>query len=207
MEYNTTRNKLSIPEYGRNVQKMIENLITIEDRKKRTETANFIIETMSRINPGLKEYSDFRHKLWDHLYIIADFKLDVDGEFLPPEENVLEEKPEKVSYPIKKIKFRHYGINMERIVRKAADYKEGEEKDTLVKSVTNHMKKLYLMWNRNTVKDELIFEQITDLSDNKIIPDDSFQLTPTSEILAKIKKKKENNSKTNSNRKGRKRRK
>ena len=208
MEYNTTRTKLSIPEYGRNVQKMIENVITIEDRKKRTETAYFIIETMSRINPGLKEYSDYRHKLWDHLYMIADFKLDVDGEFPPPEEEILEEKPKKVSYPIKKIKFRHYGINLERIIRKAADYEEGPEKETLVKSVSNHMKKLYLMWNRNTVKDELIFEQITSLSDNKIILDESFQLTPTSEILAKIKKKKENNSKTNSNnRKGRKRRK
>ena len=191
MEYNTTRNKLSIPEYGRNVQKMIENAITIEDREKRTKTAFLIIEIMSRINPGLKEYSDFRHKLWDHLYIISDFKLDVDGEFPPPEEEILEEKPKKVSYPIKKIKFRHYGINMERIVKKAADYEEGDEKDALVKSVTNHMKKLYLMWNRDTVKDELIFAQVSSLSDDKIAPEANFQLIPTSDILARIKKKKE----------------
>jgi len=204
MEYNTKRIKLHIPEYGRNVQKMIENAITIEDRAKRTETAFFIIEIMSRINPGLKEYSDFRHKLWDHLYIISDFKLDVDGEYPPPEETILEAVPEKVSYPIKKIKFRHYGINIERIVKKAAAYVDGVEKDALVKSVTNHMKKLYLMWNRDTVKDQLIFEQMADLSDNKIIPDESFQLTPTSDILARIKKKKE--AKPKSNRKGRKRR-
>ncbi len=205
MEYNTTRTKLYIPEYGRNVQKMIENAITIEDREKRTKTAYLIIEIMSRINPGLKEYSDYRHKLWDHLFIISDFKLDVDGEYPPPAEEVLEAKPENVSYPIKKIQFRHYGINMERIVKKAADYEEGEEKEALVKSVTNHMKKLYLMWNRDTVKDELIFEQVSSLSENKISSEASFQLIPTSDILARIKKKKENNTKTN-NRKGKKRR-
>jgi len=206
MEYNTTRLKLHIPEYGRNVQKMIEKAIDIEDREKRTETAYYIIEIMSRINPGLKEYSDFRHKLWDHLYIISDFKLDVNGEYPPPEETILEAKPKRVSYPIKKIKYKHYGINLERIVKKAADYDEGPEKDALVKAVTNHMKKLYLMWNRDTVKDELIFEQVMDLSDKKIIPDESFQLTPTSDILARIKKKKENNPKSRSYKKGKKRR-
>jgi hypothetical protein len=190
MEYNTQRNQLVIAEYGRNIQKMIEQCIEIEDRKKRTKTAELIVEVMAQMTPKVKESGDFKQKLWDHLHIIADFKLDVDSPYPKPEPNVLNKKPEPLSYSENNIQFRHYGRVIEGIIEKAATYEDGPEKDQLVHNIANHLKKSYLNWNRNSVDDDLILKHLELLSGGKLELQDDQKLSHTSEILARNKKKK-----------------
>ena len=158
MEYNTQRNKMVIPEYGRNLQKMIEQCLQIKDRDKRTRTAEFIVSVMAQMLPKAKDNGEFRQKLWDHLYIISEFKLDVDSPYPPPPKDILATKPKKLSYPTLDIRFAHYGKNIERIIEKAVEFPEGEEKEALVKTIANHLKKSYLTWNRNSVDDDVILK-------------------------------------------------
>ena len=132
MEYNTTRGPLTISEYGRNLQEMIRYTCTIEDREKRTKAAKFIVNVMAQMTPLAKEHADYKHKLWDHLFIISEFKLDVDAPFDPPPPLTLSTKPEHISYHDKEIEFRHYGKNIALIIEKATEYEEGPEKDALV---------------------------------------------------------------------------
>ena len=190
MEYNTTRDKLIISQYGRNVQKLIKHAITIEDREKRTNFAKMIIQIMGQMNPHARDSGDFRHKLWDHLHIISDFKIDVDSSYDAPSKEQLAKKPEKLKYKEDKIKYKVYGSNLEKIIEIAKDYEEGAEKDALVHAIANHMKKSYLSWNRDSVNDELIFEHLEKLSDGKLKLKEGQRLTSTNEILAKNKKKK-----------------
>jgi hypothetical protein len=179
-----------IPEYGRNIQKMINQCIQIDDRPKRTRTAEFIVNVMANMNPKVKESADFKQKLWDHLYIISDFRLDVDSPYPPPARDVLKTKPQRLSYPNLDIRFAHYGKNIEKIIEKAADYPEGPEKEALVKAIANHLKKAYLNWNRNSVDDDVILKHLAILSHNRLKLDDDFKFHQTSEILARNKKKK-----------------
>ena len=148
MEYNTTREQMVIPEYGRNIQKMIQYICTIEDREKRNKAAKFIISVMAQMHPTVKESGDYKHKLWDHMYIISDFKLDVDAPFPPPPPLSLSTKPERLSYHDKEIEFKHYGKNIALMLEKAMEYEDGAEKDALVHAIANHMNKSYLNWNR-----------------------------------------------------------
>ena len=189
MEYNTTRGPLVIAEYGRNIQKMIEYITTIEDREKRTKAAHFIVNVMAQMHPQVKESGDFKHKLWDHLYIISEFKLDVDSPFQPPPTQTLSSKPEPISYHNMEIGYRHYGKNITLMIEKAAEYEEGPEKDALAKAIANHMKKSYLAWNRESVTDDLIEEQLRVLSNDKLKLHKDAKLTPTSDILARNKKR------------------
>ena len=189
MEYNTTRDPMIIAEYGRNIQNMIEYITTIEDREKRSKAANFIVDVMAQMHPKVKESGDFKHKLWDHLYIISDFKLDVDSPFQPPPLQALSTKPETLSYHDAKIKYRHYGKNITLMIEKAAEYDEGPEKDALAKAIANHMKKSYLAWNRESVTDDLIEEQLKVLSDDKVKLGKDTKLTSTNDILARNKKR------------------
>ncbi|MBC8314334.1 MAG: DUF4290 domain-containing protein [Bacteroidales bacterium] len=189
MEYNTTRGPLVIAEYGRNIQKMIEYITTIEDREKRTKAAHFIVNVMAQMHPQVKESGDFKHKLWDHLYIISEFKLDVDSPFQPPPPQTLSSKPESISYHNMEIGYRHYGKNITLMIEKAAEYEEGPEKDALAKAIANHMKKSYLAWNRESVSDDLIEEQLHVLSKDKLKLHKDAKLTPTSDILARNKKR------------------
>jgi hypothetical protein len=190
MEYNTQRKKMIIPEYGRNLQKMINNCVEIEDRVKRTKTADFIVNVMANMNPKVKESGDYKQKLWDHLYIISDFRLDVDSPYPPPPKDVLQSKPKRLNYPSLDIRFAHYGKNIEKIIEKAADFPEGPEKEALVKAIANHLKKSYLNWNRNSVDDDMILKHLAILSKNRLKLDDDFKFHQTSEILARTKKKK-----------------
>lgn len=190
MEYNSTRNKLIIPEYGRNIQKMIEYVITVEDKDKRTKLAEAIVNIMAQINPQQRDVNDLKHKLWDHLYIISDFKLEVNSPFPPPSVENLYKKPDKVDYKKNNIKFKHYGKNMELIIQKAIEYEEGPEKDAFIKIIANHLKKSYLTWNRDSVNDELIEDHLSLLSDNKLKLAKDFRLNNTNEILARNRKKK-----------------
>ena len=191
-EYNTSRNYLVIKEYGRNVQKMIEYAITIKDRQKRTETAKAIIRVMAEIHPDTKESSnqadphnqsmDYWRKLWDHLFIISNYRLEVDAPFPMP---VREEKITKNTqhqYVKSKISFRTYGRNMEAIIKKVAQYPM-PQREAMGKILANHLKKLYLLYNRNTVSDALIVNQLKELSEEKIVLSEDFQLFSSKEIM------------------------
>ncbi len=189
MEYNTSRGPMAIAEYGRNIQQMIEYITTIEDREKRTTAAKFIVNVMAQMHPQVKESGDYKHKLWDHLFIISDFKLDVDGPYPPPPPLVLSTKPEPLSCTSTEIKFRHYGKNITLMIEKASTYEEGAEKDELAKVIANHMKKSYLNWNRDSVTDELIEEQLGILSNGELKLKENTRLSATSDILAQNKKR------------------
>ncbi len=189
MEYNTSRSKMNISEYGRNIQKMIEYINKVEDRDKRNKLAKATIDVMGQLNPHLRDVSDFKHKLWDHLFIMADFELDVDSPYPKPSPEVLARKPERLKYSNNNITFKHYGRNIERMIKKAIEFPEGEEKDALIKLIANHMKKSFLTWSRDAVTDQEIAEHITILSDGKLKLDESVRLNHTSEILAKNKRR------------------
>lgn len=191
MEYNTTRDKMIIAEYGRNVQKLVNYAIEIEDREKRTKFAKVIVQIMGQMNPGIRDTGDFRHKLWDHLHIISDFRLDVDAPYDRPTKTMLETKPEKLEYDTNDIRYKMYGSNIVKIIDKTIEFEEGEEKDALVHAIANHLKKSYLNWNRESVDDEQIFEHLKVLSKSKLTLNDDLSLNSTNEILARNKKKKE----------------
>jgi len=199
MEYNTSRGPMAIAEYGRNIQQMIEYITTIEDREKRTKAAHFIVNVMAQMHPQVKESGDYKHKLWDHLFIIADFKLDVDSPYPAPPPQVLWTKPEPLSCGNTEIKFRHYGKNITLMIEKASAYEEGPEKDALAKVIANHMKKSYLNWNRDSVTDELIEEQLGILSNGSLKLKENTRLSATSDILAQNKKRRPFRPKENTN--------
>lgn len=189
MDYNTNRKKLPLPEYGRNIQNMVDFLFTIEDKEKRNKSAQTVIDVMGNLYPYLRDVAEFKHKLWDHLAIMSDFKLDIDYPYDPPTPDILTEKPNIVPYTQNQIKYRHYGYTMELLIKKAVEM-EGEEKEILVELLANQMKKLYLAWNRDAVDDEKIFMDLEELSRGNIEISKDLQLTETKTILGKPKKKK-----------------
>lgn len=168
LEYNSQREFLHMPEYGRNVQKMIEYCMTIADRDERNKTAQAIIGVMGQLNPHLRDVEDFKHKLWTHLFIISDFKLDVDSPYPKPSPETFSEKPERLTYPRKNIRFGHYGKTVEILIEKAKHLPEGDEKLALLMMIANLMKRSYLTWNRDSVTDEVILEHLEMLSDGQI---------------------------------------
>ncbi len=201
MEYNTQRENLKLPEYGRNVHKMIEHTIGIEDRETRQAAAETIIEVMRRVNPSDQKQSseDVRHKLWDHLFIISDYKLDVDSPFPKPTPETFSESPDPVPYPRKSFKYDQYGKTIELMIEKARSLEDGEAKEGLTLSIANLMKRAYLQWNRDSVQDELIVEHLKKLSNGELTIDDPSKLTPAQELVpqggggGKKKKKRGNN--------------
>lgn len=166
--YNTQRPPMRIPEYGRNVQQMVEYCMSIADRDERNKVANAIISVMGQLAPHLRDVEDFKHKLWTHLFVISNFQLDVDSPYPIPTVEEFHEKPNRVEYPRKNIRFGHYGKTIEKLVQKAVEFEEGEEKQALILAIANLMKRSYLTWNRDTVTDEVIFEQLRMLSEGKI---------------------------------------
>ncbi|GAB4324099.1 MAG: DUF4290 domain-containing protein [Bacteroidales bacterium] len=190
LEYNTTREKLINSEYGRNIQKLVERAMEIEDREKRTKFAKMIVQIMAQLNPGVRETGDFRHKLWDHLFIISNFKLDVDSPYEKPTPEKIFKKPEPLSYSDNKIRYGMYGANIERIIEKACELEDGWEKDALVHAIANHLKKSYLSWNRESVDDEQIFEHLEVLSKGRLKLKDEYRLSTTNEILQTTRKRK-----------------
>lgn len=187
MEYNTQQPKMIIPEYGRNIQKLIEYACTLKNREERNNVAAAIIAIMGRLNPMLRDITDFRHKLWDHLFIISDFKLDVDSPYPVPSKEILTTKPDKVKYPAAKMRFKHYGKAVERLIEKASAMKNGEEKTVFTEAIANLMKKSYLIWNRDTVSDSVILQELEDLSKGKLKLSENFRLANTYDILSKTK--------------------
>ncbi len=168
LEYNAERPHLIIPEYGRHLQKLIDQATMIEDRETRNKAAKYIIQVMGSLNPHLRDVLDFQHKLWDQIFIMSDFKLDVDSPYPIPTRDVIHLKPERLAYPQKNPKYRFYGNNITYMISVANSWEEGEMKNALVKVIANHMKKSYLSWNKDTVTDAVIFEHLYELSDGKL---------------------------------------
>lgn len=166
--YNTQLKKLILPEYGRNIQNMVDYCLTIEDRDERNHCAYSIVDTMVTMFPELQNEADYVHKLWDHLAIMSDFKLDIDYPYDVVKEENLESKPEPIHYALEKIKFRHYGKIIERMIARAAQYPEGEERDALVMLLANHMKKLIYQINNEDVEDCKIFNDLAYYSNGVI---------------------------------------
>jgi hypothetical protein len=187
--YNTQRKHLVLPEYGRNIQKMVDYVLAIEDNEERNRAARAIIAIMGNLNPHLRDISDFKHKLWDHLQLMSDFKLDIDSPYEKPTPEVLFEKPRPIPYKNYNIKYKHYGKITELMIKEAVNYPEGKEREALIRLIANHMKKCYLTWNREVVTDDLIFEDLTNLSDGKLVIDKELKLSDSRDILAKTKKK------------------
>lgn len=200
-DYNTTRPQMIIPEYGRNIQKMIAHAVELEDKEERNKMANAIISVMGQLNPHLRDIADFKHKLWDHLFIISDFKLDVDSPYPIPDKETILKKPERLNYPQKDIKFKHYGKTIEILIEQAILIDDAQEKKALLAIIANLMKKTYLTFNRDSVNDELIISDLKMLSKNKLQLEDDFQFISTDNILALDKNKKTTQSSTKKNKK------
>lgn len=174
--YNTERVMLHIPEYGRNVQKMVDYLKTIEDRQKRNEQARAIIKVMEILNPAVHLQDNYEQKLWDHLFIIADFDLDVDSPYPMPERESLNQRPEPVPIQKKPIRASHYGRNIENMIDLVAQQEDEEQKIGMIRVLAGYMKQQYLIWNKDTVSDETIFQDIEKLSDYRIKVPEGLQI-------------------------------
>jgi len=185
MEYNTQLPHLQIPEYGRNIQVMIEHCITIEDRDERNKCAKAIIQIMGQLNPHLRDIADYTHKLWDHLFLISKFKLDVDSPYPRPTPETFTTKPKNVPYPASKIRYKHYGKTIERIIDVAKTYDEGPEKKELTRLIANHLKKSYVNWNKDSVTDDVIFKQFKEMTNNELVIDEAMALTHANELKNK----------------------
>ena len=184
MDYPTLQRRLIMPEYGRNIQQMIAHALTIEDRVERTRCVKTVINIMGNMFPHLRDVPDFKHKLWDHLAIMSDFKLDIDFPYEIIKKENLITKPDVIPYPSSKIRYRHYGRTLEKMIKLAADYPEGEEKKQLVTLVANHMKKSFMNWNKDNVDDRKIFEDLIEYTNGKISLDaDTIKLMETKAIL------------------------
>ena len=189
-DYNTTRKKLALPEYGRNVHKMVDFACTIEDRDERNKAARTIISIMGNLNPHLRDIADFKHKLWDHLALISNFQLDIDSPYETITKEALTTKPNSLPYTQGSIRYKHYGKYMEWMINKAAEMEAGEEKESLIRLLANHMKKSYLTWNREVVNDEHIFLDLKELSKGRIdVQVEALKLSETRDILSKNRKK------------------
>ncbi|HZK07881.1 MAG TPA: DUF4290 domain-containing protein [Bacteroidales bacterium] len=194
MEYNSQREHIIIPEYGRNLQKIVEIVVNTEDRTKRTQLAHVVVDIMANIHSQQKDSPELRQRLWDHLHIVSGFRLDVDSPFPVPDREVLTKAPQNLEYPRKNMRFIYYGKNIENIIGEVAEYPDGDDKKELVKNIANHLKKSYLTWNRDSVDDGLIKKHFDELSEGKLELDSNYQFTSTNELLGTKPRKKSTKS-------------
>ncbi len=168
MDYNSARKHLVLPEYGRNVQKMVDFALTVEDRDQRNYVVKSIIAIMGNMYPHLRDVSDFRHKLWDHLAIMSDFTLDIDSPYEAPTREKLAERPDQLPYNTHRIRYRHYGRTIDTLILKAIELENPDEKNALILMIANHMKKSFLNWNKDSVPDEKIFKDLREMSKGEL---------------------------------------
>ena len=168
MEYNTNRTKLLMPEYGRNIQIMVEYCKSIPSKEERNEVAKTIVEFMGQRNPHLRDEENYKHKLWDHLYILADYDLDVDAPYPFPTREELDQKPNRMDYPSFENEYKFYGKSILQLIDRAIELEEGEEKEALIQVIANNMKKSYNVYNKEHVQDEVIFRHLKELSQDKL---------------------------------------
>lgn len=207
--YNTERGQIIISEYGRNMQEMIRHLMEIEDRQKRTEAAQFIIQVMAQMNPQVKQSDDYIHKLWDHLYIISDYQLDVDSPFPAPQPMNKDSKPQRVGYQNHDIKYGHYGYYMAKMIEIASEREDEDMRQALAYSIANQMKRNFMEWSGNMVNDQQIIDDLKAMSNGRLVLPDETKLNGTAEVLTKPvlsqkqggkkKKKKQSNLKADMN--------
>jgi hypothetical protein len=188
-DYNTQRKRMELPEYGRNVQKMVDHIKTIKDRDERNRAAKTIISIMGNLNPHLRDIVDFKHKLWDHLAIIAEFDLDIDSPYPVPEITKLREKPKEIPYMQGEIRFLHYGRIIQLMINAATELEDGDEKEYLTTLIVNQMKKSYITWNRSQVADEVIINDMRVLSKGKLKMTEGVRILEVRELLPQPKKK------------------
>lgn len=173
-----------MPEYGRNVQEMVAIIKNTPDREERNRLAKSTIQLMGNMNPQLRDVADYKHKLWDHLAVIANFDLDIDSPYPLPTQAEIHQKPMKMKYSNPdEIRFKHYGKILEDMVRKATQYPDGEEKDALIETIANQMKKSFLTWNRETVSDDVIFADLLAIACNRLKIPEGLKLKDSREIL------------------------
>jgi hypothetical protein len=195
LEYNSQRPHMIIPEYGRNIQKMVAHAVSIEDRELRNKVAQSIITVMGQLNPHLRDITDFAHKLWDHLFIISDFRLDVDSPYPKPSKETFLQEPERITYPKKDMTYMHYGKNVETLIEKAISMEEGPEKAAFTEAIANLMKRFYIQWNKDVVSDEVIFGHLKQMSKGRLNTENiklaaSSELAPRPHTGGTLKKKK-----------------
>ncbi|MBR2618686.1 MAG: DUF4290 domain-containing protein [Paludibacteraceae bacterium] len=193
MEYYTTKNKLILTEYGRNIQQMIEYAMTIEDRNERTRCVKTIINIMGNLFPHLRDVNDFKHKLWDHLAMMSNYQLDIDYPYEVVKPEQLQTPPDKIPYPNRNIKDRHYGNNLPRFVEAACHLNNSEEEERLIAILANQMKKYFVTWNKETVEDKKIIDDINEMTHGKFnLSEQSVKLKESKEFIAPTGKKKQN---------------
>ncbi|HBB93284.1 MAG: hypothetical protein A2X22_13750 [Bacteroidetes bacterium GWF2_49_14] len=180
MEYNNKLKRLRMPEYGRIIQNMVDHAVTLPSREERNLAVNTIIHVMGNINPTLRDNRDYKHKLWDHLHLIADFKLDIDSPFDVPTIDYFLAKPDRVPYPFTRIKIRHYGKIVELLIEKALEIPEEDRRTDFTRQIANHMKLSYLTWNKDNVTDEIILDALREVSGGRLT-------LPAGTILADVK--------------------
>ena len=167
-DYNTTRKKLILAEYGRNVQNMVKYIVELPTKEERNRYAQVVIDLMGFLNPHLRDVADFKHKLWDHLHIISDFKIDVDSPYPKPSEDAIRFKPAPLPYPQQRIRYKHYGKTVELMIGKARAIEEPVRKQLMIQSIANFMKMAYVTWNKDTVADETIIKDLRDMSNGEL---------------------------------------
>ena len=168
MEYNTQRDHLLLREYGRNIQRMVSYLLTVEDKEKRNGYAAALVHLMTSINPNVKDSPEYEQKVWDDLFIISNFELDVDGPYPKPDANILERKPDRVRYQFNKIKFRHYGRSIEILIEQAIELEDPLEKESAVITIGKLMKSFYQTWNKEMIEDEQVLKNIRNMSGQQL---------------------------------------
>lgn len=208
-DYNSTRPKLILAEYGRNVQNMVDYICTLTDRDERNRLAQVVIDMMGVLNPHLRDVSDFKHKLWDHLYIISDFKIDVDSPYPIPKKEEIHHKPESLQYPNHPIRFKHYGHTVEQMIKKAKGLPSEEARLKMTLGIANFMKMAYLTWNKDSVSDDQILEDLKTLSQGELaLPADTvltkldFKTPPPGSRVKTGSDNRSNHSNTGSHSKG-----
>ena len=198
MKYNTQAKRLSLPEYGRNIQNMVDHCLTLTDREERNRCANTIISIMGNMFPHLRDVNDFKHILWDHLAIMADFNLDVDYPYEVIRKDQLNKRPPKIPYFDSEVIYRHYGEILEHLIFKASDMEDGEVKEELIRLIVNQMKKSYLTWNKDSVDNRKILKDLADISEGRIIRDeDMIQIADVSELIIEVPTKSSKKNKKN----------
>ncbi len=205
LEYNSNRNKLIIPEYGRHIQKMVEHAVGVEDDKKRNEMARAIIGVMGNLTPHLRDVPDFQHKLWDQMMMMSNYELKVDSPFPQPTPEEINQKPAPLDYPENDPKYRFYGNNIKRMIDEVKDWEDSDKKEGLILTIANHMKKCYLNWNRDTVDDKIIFDHLYELSEGEINLNKKDEDLSRASNLVRNRKKHYNKSKNKKQHRGRKR--
>lgn len=189
LEYNTEREHLIIPEYGRHIQKMINYAKSRETKEERNKLAKAIISVMGNLQPHLRDVPDFQHKLWDQLFIMSDFGLDADSPYEKPSRELLMERPDPLKYPQNHPKYRFYGNNIKTMIDVCNTWEDGEMKEALKYTIANHMKKCFLNWNKDTVEDDVIYSHLFELSDGKINMKNSDEDLSDATSLMRSKKK------------------